>query len=241
MATGHPISIGWDVGGWNCDRNANSRDAIVVLGKNQTVLGKPWRGNLANHILNSPSSEAFIAGLFRLCGTQQEDPSAPVVLAIDAPLGFPSALLDLLHTGRPSSVAGGSADNPYLFRLTERLIAQSGNPPLSVVKDMIGSQSTKAIHAVRLFFPQEVGIGVWGNSERLTAIETYPAACRRAQPDLEKNLAIPDSAHGDVRDAGVCAVIGMWFSTCRKRLNPPPIECPKQEGWIWLPYQKDKG
>jgi hypothetical protein len=23
--------IGWDVGGWNCDHNPNSRDAIVIL------------------------------------------------------------------------------------------------------------------------------------------------------------------------------------------------------------------
>ena len=25
------FSIGWDVGGWNCDKNQRSRDAIVIL------------------------------------------------------------------------------------------------------------------------------------------------------------------------------------------------------------------
>jgi hypothetical protein len=27
--------IGWDVGGWNCDKNRESRDALVILDVNQ--------------------------------------------------------------------------------------------------------------------------------------------------------------------------------------------------------------
>ena len=33
--------IGWDVGGWNCDKNGKSRDAIVVLDSTPTIVGKP--------------------------------------------------------------------------------------------------------------------------------------------------------------------------------------------------------
>ena len=43
---GFAIYIGWDVGGWNCDKNKSSRDALVVLDANRTLLGQPWRGNL---------------------------------------------------------------------------------------------------------------------------------------------------------------------------------------------------
>ena len=38
--------LGWDVGGWNCDKNGKSRDAIVILNQNLEIVGKPWRGNL---------------------------------------------------------------------------------------------------------------------------------------------------------------------------------------------------
>ena len=40
------IFIGWDVGGWNCDNNPKSRDAMVVLNAERQIVGKPWRGNL---------------------------------------------------------------------------------------------------------------------------------------------------------------------------------------------------
>ena len=38
--------IGWDVGGWNCEKNGKSRDAIVILDAALQIVGKPWRGNL---------------------------------------------------------------------------------------------------------------------------------------------------------------------------------------------------
>lgn len=42
--------IGWDFGGWNCDHNGKSRDAIVILNANKKIVGKPWRGNLRTSI-----------------------------------------------------------------------------------------------------------------------------------------------------------------------------------------------
>jgi hypothetical protein len=34
-------SIGWDVGGWNCDKNDASRDAIVILDNTPAIVCKP--------------------------------------------------------------------------------------------------------------------------------------------------------------------------------------------------------
>jgi hypothetical protein len=42
--------IGWDVGGWNCDKNGKSRDALVILDADMNLIGKPWRGNLSETI-----------------------------------------------------------------------------------------------------------------------------------------------------------------------------------------------
>jgi hypothetical protein len=39
------VFIEWDVGGWNCEKNPNSRDALVVLDASGTRIGQPWRGN----------------------------------------------------------------------------------------------------------------------------------------------------------------------------------------------------
>lgn len=30
--------VGWDVGGWNCDNNSESRDAIVILDANLALV-----------------------------------------------------------------------------------------------------------------------------------------------------------------------------------------------------------
>jgi hypothetical protein len=35
------LFMGWDVGGWNCDRNPASRDALVVLDAERRLVGKP--------------------------------------------------------------------------------------------------------------------------------------------------------------------------------------------------------
>ena len=40
------FSIGWDVGGWNCDKNQRSRGAIVILIPDLEIMGVPWKGNL---------------------------------------------------------------------------------------------------------------------------------------------------------------------------------------------------
>lgn len=38
-----PLFIGWDVGGWNCDRNASSRVALVVLDSERNIsLRSEW-------------------------------------------------------------------------------------------------------------------------------------------------------------------------------------------------------
>jgi hypothetical protein len=49
--------MGWDVGGWNCDKNGKSRDALVILDAELKLIGKPWRGNLTDAI-NAASDSA---------------------------------------------------------------------------------------------------------------------------------------------------------------------------------------
>ena len=166
------LFFGWDVGGWNCDRNRASRDALFVVDGAGDPAGVPWRGNLKEPINAAESTGGFVDVLLALCRITNASPRPNITLGIDAPLGFPDALICLLTRGVLVGHLGKSAKNPYLYRLTERRLAIEGKTPLSVVKDMIGSQSTKAIHAVAKFAPSLVSPGVWSDGVGLTVIET---------------------------------------------------------------------
>lgn len=228
-----PNAIGWDVGGWNCDKNASSRDALVVLDAEGRLLGTPWRGNLKPLLNGADTAADFVGGLLDRCKVAGTNCPGPVVVAIDAPLAFPEALRSLLD-GQPLAASlGHSATNPYLYRFTERRLAEPTTTPLSVVKDMIGSQSTKAIHALRRYTPVQDALGVWSDGSKLRMIETYPAACRRR---LGRELVIEGvGGHDDIRDAGICAWVAAMFCNAPDKLEGPTPEAPESEGWIWLP------
>lgn len=232
-AGGDQVFIGWDVGGWNCDKNPNSRDALVVLCGGGARVGQPWRGNLRQTLNTATTAADFRAALFALCRL----PTAPVsaTIAIDAPLGLPAAFARLINGDAPLDQIGQSAANPYLYRDTERRLVAEGVTPLSAVKDMIGSQSTKAIHAAARS-TRWIAPGVWSDSAQLTLIETYPALCRSRAPGAFNDLATATTAREiDILDAEVCAQIARAFVQRPGWLEPPAPDVPASEGWIWAP------
>jgi hypothetical protein len=240
----HTFRVGWDVGGWDCDKNRDSRDAVVILNEALTVVGKPWRGNLRDVINTANSTLEFLSRIFRLCGAVSANPSAHVTLAIDTPLGFSEPLQRLMTQRQPAGLIDSSATNPYLFRQTELFLCRKGFSPLSAVKDMIGSQATKGMHVLARFAPNATGCGVWSDGDCLTAIETYPAPCRRS-PLVQQMRAPFEGAfagrHDDERDALTCALIAALHSSRADVLMPPPPEVPASEGWIWLPKDALEG
>jgi len=230
--------VGWDVGGWHCDKNASSRDALVILDVDLNLQGNPWRGNLRRCIDDATTSTAWLRAMFGLCGVQF--PAATqVTLAIDTPLGFSAEFIRLLSGGRPvARVGDDSGLNPYLFRTTERYLYERGVKPLSPVKDMIGSQATKGLHALAKFAPNWLSCGVWGDGENLQVIEAYPSPCRHS--DRIRALAGSYSNHAtlnhpDKQDALTCALVASLFATDRTSLIPPEPTTPDSEGWIWIP------
>ena len=230
--------IGWDVGGWNCDKNGESRDAIVILDAGLAIVGTPWRGNLRKSINASTTSRAWVEALFALCGAAPPPITACVTLAIDTPLGFSQAFVALV-TGRTYAEAlESSATNPYLFRQTERCLFEQGIRPLSAVKDMIGSQATKGMHALAKFAPQVQRCGVWSDGAALTAIEAYPAPCKHSDLMarlLQRYKDWRQANHQDKVDALTCALIAYCFQVQPETLAQPDGSVPVSEGWIWLP------
>jgi hypothetical protein len=236
--------IGWDVGGWNCDKNGKSRDAVVILDAALQIVGKPWRGNLRTTINASTGSDALIQSLFGLCGAPAElalDAEATqrlaprITLAIDTPLGFSQAFVGLATDLKCVEPIGQSSTNPYLFRCTERLLFEHGLTLLSAVKDMIGSQATKGMHALAKFAQHRTSCGVWTDSRHLVAIEAYPSACKTSQTMAMLRQGSPALDHEDKTDALTCALVAYLFDQRREALASPEASVPPGEGWIWVP------
>lgn len=235
------LLIGWDVGGWNCDRNSLSRDALVVMDGQLAVLGEPWRGNLRAHINSAPDTDSFVASLLALCGLDAPL-DCTVVFGIDTPLGFSSEFIDLLLEGRAVASIGNSAENPYLFRRTERFLFGQGLSPLSAVKDMIGSQASKGMHVLAKFIPQVQSCGVWSDCNRVSAIEVYPSSAKRSSSLEELRSCCLDRSsidlsqwHDDERDALTCALITWMYHFHPEQVAHPSLDIPIREGWIFVP------
>lgn len=232
--------VGWDVGGWNCERNRASRDALAVLVREQDGLrlsGQVFRGNIRRDI-NEHSELAPIVNA--RCKTKI-GPEDHITIAIDTPLGLPVALAALVRGEvLPSVVSDSYSQNPYLYRQTERWLFSKGFPPLSAIKDMIGSQATKGMHLVRKLGLQtsDDRCGVWSNGN-VTAIETYPTPCKgprcsavRLFSELRHEGLLN---HDDKIDAVYCALIAYLFAQKPDDLIGPVDNPPTSEGWIWLP------
>lgn len=243
--------VGWDVSGWH-----TNGDALCVLREDDFGLqieGRPWHGNLRTDLCNSESSEVTDAMLGR-CGIWSED-SSHLVFAIDTPLGWPRSFIRLITNSETTLVTPDGRCNPYLFRQTERFLAKRRFQPLSPVRDMIGSPSTKGIqflHAIGLQRSREVG--VWEDEHdqpTVTAIETYPAVCRSSETlkehfsSLSIECAFQDSlTHNerhdkDLEDALYCALVAWLFVTDRGCLWSPE-NVPMEEGWIWVPQDAER-
>lgn len=183
------------------------------------------------------------------CGIEVETPSN-LVFAIDAPLGWPESAIRLLTESATSSVGRTGRHNPYLFRKTEVFLKEQGFQPKPVIGDRIGSPSTKSIHFLQATGLQRLEIGVWENRQNqrtVTAIETYPAACRSSEAlkhyfsklrnhyAFESCLTRNKRHNKDLKDALYCALVAWLFATNRECLQSPSEDIPVEEGWIWVP------
>ncbi|MBL1265844.1 hypothetical protein [Candidatus Methylomicrobium oryzae] len=207
--------IGWDVGGWNCDKNRESRDALVILDTERNLVGTPWRGNLRKSINEATTAREWLRRLFGYCRVDFPEHNLQAILAIDTPLGFSEAFSRLITCREYAEAVEQSNTNAYLFRATERFLFDHGLNPLSPVKDMIGSQATKGVHVLAKFAPQVTRCGVWSDSDCLTAIEAYPSACKTSafiqhllrpyvkdeRADPTERIWIESLDHPDKRDA----------------------------------------
>ena len=241
--------VGWDVGAWNCRKASESQDALAILaadGDSLVLKGNLFRGPLRSEIADIKSIEHLLNSHCNLSATCEDE----FVIGIDTPLGLPEAVQWHVTLDRlPSTIEKRASHNPYLYRRTEQLLADKNYPPLSAIKDMIGSQFTKGLHFLRKLQLERLTnpVGVW-KKDKITAIEVYPATCKASDTNGYscKGSQVAQSLFSSIRgkgehlrtdetDALYCAIVAYLFAEKRHKLAPPPKDIPVSEGWIWHP------
>lgn len=185
-----------------------------------------------------------------------------VLIALDAPLGWPEPLGRLLAEHRAGEPLG-EQPNRLFRRETDRFIKQRlGKLPLDVGADRIARTAHAALAllaALRQRSGEPIPL-VWREAytERVGAIEVYPAGtlsaagvcssgykepAKVAQREeiiawLESQMAGVTgqrllAENADVLDAAICLVAGRDFLQGRAMAPPSPAQA-KKEGWIWV-------
>jgi predicted RNase H-like nuclease len=173
-----------------------------------------------------------------------------VLLALDAPLGWPTAFSRALASHRAGEPLGPTAHVMFRRLTDDEICERLGKRPLEVAADRIARAAHAALRLLdelRHYLAVDIPL-VWSPSWHggLGAIEVYPAATRIALgvphgggslTGLESRLSfgttsLPASEHA--RDALVCAVAAQEFLSGRAvaPTNAQMVQA-RQEGWIW--------
>lgn len=173
-----------------------------------------------------------------------------MLLALDAPLGWPAALGVTLASHRAGEPPEHAPDRLFHRRTDDWVRTRLGKRPLEVGADLIVRTAHAApalLEGLRARLGEPVPL-LWepARLERLGAIETYPAATRRAC--WPADLADPEqlarwtgsapsrlaAVSADERDAVICTIAGADFLAGRAQ-SPTAVdrETAEKEGWIW--------
>jgi predicted nuclease with RNAse H fold len=186
----------------------------------------------------------------------------PVLIAIDAPLGWPAPMAKALATHRAGS-ALGVEPNEMFRRRTDRVIQETlRKTPLDVGADRIARTAHAALkllgeiaHLARI---SPIPLAWNSTISGVSAIEVYPAAtliahgipssgykaltqtskrediltALRSEIDVDASCVGLDVS-ADMLDAVVCALAAKDF--LQGRASPPmDLALAQQEGWIWV-------
>lgn len=192
-------------------------------------------------------------------GSRQRDPASiaaawladrdSVLLALDAPLGWPTELGHSLSQHRAGHAIAPSPDSLFHRHTDSELCKRLGKRPLEVGANLIARTAHAALALLaelRRRTGREIPLA-WEPSacHGTAAIEVYPAATLMTRrfsngPDclelFKSEVRLPSSplvaSSGHARDAVICAIAGSDFlaGAC---VSPTDLGLAMKEGWIW--------
>jgi hypothetical protein len=191
----------------------------------------------------------------------REHPGTPILLALDAPLGWPAPLAEALADHRAGAPLNSAAN--HVFRgTTDRFVKQEiDQQALDVGADRIARTAHAALvllGELRRRLQLELPLAWESPIPFASAIEVYPAATLKAHgltarcpkdparvefqrcvvAALRERMAFgpglrPDAWSRDEMDAVVCLLAAQDF--LRGAALPPPDGTPSErEGWMWV-------
>jgi predicted nuclease with RNAse H fold len=243
------LGIGWDVGGWIGRKQGV---AVATFGRD----GLQWRGHpRAFRLKDLGSRDWSLLDLIRVAWSGAPNEllgQHRMVLAIDAPLGFPRAFARLLAGGEAPAFNpdGNEIDNPLAYRVCDRHVFDVlGKKPLSASFDKLGNNATVAMHhARRLARLHSARVLPFDapDDAAVSIIEVYPALAKVPKdtcchPPLQRLLPGDVVASTDECDACICALLALAFGangtepTLPRLVGPAPdaLAAAREEGWIY--------
>jgi predicted RNase H-like nuclease len=221
--------------------------ALALFSSGRLAVSELTCGGTAYNLLNKVRS--WVAAADR------------VLLALDAPLGWPNALAAALGGHKAGDAIQERADDLFR-RLTDRAVTETcKRRPLDVGADRIARTAhaaLKLLGELRSVIGQPIPLA-WSPqfAERVAAIEVYPAATlagRRIQcsqykkpsdvesrktmvTQLSSHMQLPTDVepllrYADILDASVCALAAADFLR-GDVLQPSDNHMAQREGWIW--------
>ena len=174
-----------------------------------------------------------------------------LLLALDAPLGWPEPLGSALATHSAGKVISEDADDLFSRTTDRRIRERLGKRPFEVGANLIARTAhaaLKMLEALRRATGHSIPL-VWEGEDfsGVGAIEVYPAATRIAH-GLAKSPrplnGLKERMEGDlsslganphVLDAAWCAVAGADFlAGLAEAPTPKDRDLSRREGWIWV-------
>jgi predicted nuclease with RNAse H fold len=239
------LAIGWDVGGWMGVKHGWP----ICEVRDDGTLHWPFS---PVELGIGPTGEFDLDEIIRrLSGSNGMTVDGQrVVVAVDAPLGFPAQFRRLLCGETVEFVfPDREIESELAYRETDRNVHDRlGKKPLSAAFDKLGNNATVAmVHAQRwrerhgFSVPPLTEVGDLGR----VIIEVYPALAKDPRTGEARGvlarLIPPDVKSGtDAYDAAICALHAAKFGSGQALRVLPPLVGPErvteamaEEGWIY--------
>jgi len=178
-------------------------------------------------------------------------PDEPVLLALDAPLGWAAPLGQALQGHRAGLPLDYPADALFKRATDMEIRRRYGKSPLEIGANLISRTAVAALTLLRDIAAGDSPIPLAWHPDKLgplSAIEVYPAVTRLARGAPDKGGSLEGLSRwlrfdpgydttglpADAIDAAVCVLAAADFiqGSCTP---PEDLEQPRKEGWIWAP------